>query len=366
MSFESGVVSLRMFYLPEALPPGHVRLFAKQAMPPIEVLGREAAQGWVTGRHLLDRAITEETARVAGYLRLTLAKAQRKIPEALLRAECMIEELARMQADGTAFLKREVRTEIKKQIIERLMPTMPPALTGIAMVFDEGNAILYATATSDSQVEAFTLAFNQAMGLAPVPVTAETAALQRKRIKAQSLAPASFSPELADELVGHSLGQDFLTWLWFHSEHRGGLVQIEGQEVGVMLEGPLVFVMEGEGAHITSLRNGSPLHASEAKTALLSGKKLRKARLTMAMGQETWSTMLDADSFVCSGLKLPKSEQSLGPVDRFQERMLSLERFRQALLGFYDYFLEERRDPARWQAVQKEIHAWVSGRQSRR
>jgi hypothetical protein len=366
MSFESGAVSFRLFHLPHALPGGHVRLFAQQALPPINVLGREPLQGWVTGRHLLDRTITEETAFAAGYLRLTLTKAERKIPEALLRAECTMEELAVMQAEGTAYVKRDKRTEIKKQIVERLLPTMPPTLSGMAMVFDERNKVLYAAACSEKQVEVFALAFQQAVGVSPVPLTAEAVALQRKRIRVGSLPPTSFSPELEDELAPQSIGQDFLTWLWFHWEHRGGVLNVDGQEVAAILEGPLVFVMEGEGAHVATLRNGAPLIASEAKTALMSGKKLRKAKVTLSLGQETWTALLDADSFTFSGMKIPKSEQDLGPIDRFHERMLSLERFRGAFLGYYDRFLEERSDAAGWKTVQKDIHAWASGRQSRR
>jgi hypothetical protein len=363
LAFESGSISFRMFELDGSLPRDYVKRFASHAPPPLETLGREPIGGWVTGRHLLDSAINDETAHLAGYLRLTLMKAEKKIPEALLRAECRMEELAEMQESGAA-LKRQKRSEIRQEVSDRLFPTMPPTLTGLPMVYDPQHDALYAGAMSEKQVDAFVLAFREAAGRTPLPVTPAVAALKRKGVNARDVAPASFSPEIEDELVGNSLGQDFLTWLWFFSEARGGLLATDDGEFGVMIEGPLTFVLEGNGAHEALLRKGSPLVSAEAKTSLLSGKKLKRAVLTMARGNDTWQAGVDADEFVFRGLKLPKGEQ-LDFVSRFQERMLALHAFQQAFLRFYDRFLEERGSAAQWKQTLREIRAWVSGRTAR-
>ena len=116
MGFEGGALSYRAFYLSGKLPDDVVKRFAKYAIPAIETLGNGELNGWVSGRHLLDRKITEENAFLAGYLRLTLVKAEKKIPEALLRAECKIEEFALMAAEGKAFVTRSERSEIKKAV----------------------------------------------------------------------------------------------------------------------------------------------------------------------------------------------------------------------------------------------------------
>lgn len=81
MGFESGAISFRAFYLPGGMPEDFVARFARHAAPPVDRLGRDPVSGWVTGRHLLDRFIEEDTAIVAGYPRLTLMKAEKKIPE---------------------------------------------------------------------------------------------------------------------------------------------------------------------------------------------------------------------------------------------------------------------------------------------
>jgi len=188
--------------------------------------------------------------------------------------------------------------------------------------------------------------------------------LKRKHISVMDIQPTSFSPECPDELAEDSIGMDFLTWLWFYFEERGGMLTVEEQPYAIMIEGPLTFYMEGSGAHVTVLRKGEPLVSSEAKTALLVGKKLRHAKIVVARGEESWSAMLDAKTFVFRGLKIPKGE-AMDSVGRFEERMISLEKFRDALFSFYDRFLDERLDSARWQETQQVIHRWVTSRVGR-
>lgn len=277
MSFESGSVSFRGFYLKSAMPDDAVRRFADHALPPIDSLGREPVTGWVTGRHLLDRNITEDSALVAGYLRLTLVKAERKIPVPLLRAECMMEELAATQAEGLEYLKRDQRIKIKKEVTDRLLPGMPPQLKGIPIVASRGDDFVFAGATSEQQCEALMIHLGQALGTELVALTPESAALKRKGHSIRDLVVTSLSPECADEEVSENPGMDFLTWLWFYSEKRGGEIETGHGTYAVMLEGPLTFVMEGSGAHEASLRKGSPLQSIEARTALLGGKKLARA-----------------------------------------------------------------------------------------
>jgi len=362
MGFEGGSLSYRAFYLSGKLPEDMVKRFAKHAIPPIDTLTDGEINGWVSGRHMLDRKITDENAFLAGYFRLTLVKAEKKIPEALLRAECKIEELARMSAEGKDFLKRGERIEIKKAVIDRLLPTMPPTLTGIPVLFDTSSEVLYAGATTESQMDVLVIKFQEAAGVKLIPLTPQTASLKRRHISVEGVEPTSFSPELEDPLAGGNIGQDFLTWLWFYSEMRGGLMTIEKDQYGVMLEGPLTFYLEGDGAHLTLLRNGAPLVSSEAKTAMLSGKKLVSAKITMSHQQEMWSVMLDANNFIFRGMKIPRAEEEIDAVSRFQQRMVSLDRFMNAFLSYYDRFLDERLDRKQWKPVQKDIHKWVSDR----
>ena len=249
MGFESGSVGFMMFTVPQGLPPTCIDRFAAYALPPIDTLSTGSISGWVTGRHLLDSAITNETAHFAGRLRLALAKAERKVPESLLRAECRMEELAVMAAEGKDYVDRRTRSEIKRQVTERLLPRMPPTLTGIPIVYEAGSHILYAGATTEKQHDALVLALREALGVTAIAVTPLTAAVERKHVRVDELPPCSFSPEIEDILGGNTPGKDFLTWLWFFFEARGGTMQVDGQTCAVMIEGPLTFYIEGQGAH---------------------------------------------------------------------------------------------------------------------
>ena len=363
MGFESGSITFRMFYVPKGLPEDCVERFAALTPPSLDSLGDGAINGWVTSRHLLDSNIVEETAYVAGYLRLTLMKAERKIPPALLRAECKMEELAEMAANGYSYLKRSVRSEIKQEIMKRLLPEMPPTLTEIPFVYDSRNELLYAAASSDKQIDALTIMFNRATGVSLVPVTPATAAIMRKSVDVRDIPPTSFSPECDDAESSDSLGQDFLTWLWFFSEARGGMMNIDGVDFAVMIDGPLTFVHEGAGAHEAIVRKGSPLVSAEAKTALHSGKKLCRAKVTLARGEELWSVTMDADDFMMRGLKVPKGE-AVDAIGKFEERIIMLKLFQDTLLTFFDRFLDERADVSKWETTIKDIREWVTERKT--
>jgi len=367
MSLEHGSISFRIFRLPHRLPKDVVERFARHAAPPLKSMGTDPVHGWVGGRHLLDVPITEENAFHGGHLRLVLLKAERKVPKSLLRAECMLEELAHMRAENKPFVDRKTRSDIRKQVMARLLPTMPPTLKGIPFVCSERDGILYAGATSETQTDAFCLNFRNTTGLDSIPLTAETAALELGT-STRAWGKTSFTPELPDSAMEETPGQDFLTWLWFGSEARGGLFDTQQHgRVAVAVEGPLLFSRVGEGAHVMSLRDGLPTISAEAKTALLSGKKLERAKLLLARSSdETWSCSFDADAFVFRSLKLPESKEMLDAASGFQDRIQKLDLFREILFDLFAQFAAERGEPSRWANTQKQIHRWVADRTSKR
>ncbi|MCX6997862.1 MAG: recombination-associated protein RdgC [Kiritimatiellaeota bacterium] len=365
MGFESGSVSLRLFHLPQPLPERVVPRFARHALPPLDTLGAGKVVGWVSGRHLLDRQLTDANALYGGYLRLTLVAAERKIPAALFRAECKLEELAQLAAGGQDRLSARARSDIRQQVTARLLPQMPPQLKAIPFVSEPAGARLWAAALADKQTDEFLLHFHQATGLSPIPLTPEAAAA-RRQVDVRQWDVSCFSSEAAGEPVSDRAGHDFLTWFWFISEARGGMAAVPGLgSFGLLLEGPLTFVMEGGGAHEVILRKGEPRLSAEAKAALVSGKKLKRAKITLTRGDQTWTCALDAENFVFRGLRLPTTEQ-VDAVSRFQDRLRQIELFQDAFLGIYDQFLAERNDAARWENTLLEIRRWVADRATRR
>ncbi len=362
MPFDRGSVSFRVFELPEELKESSLEKFANSAAPPINTLSSEPITGWVSSYHLLDRELTEENSFIAGYLVLALMKAEKKIPDALLRAYCRMEELVEMRARGAAFLNRKAKREVKERVVEMLQPDMPPTLTGIPMAFDFSRQTLYAAAMSDKQIDAFVLAFREATGIVPMPVNPQHAAMRRKRINTRDLEPANFSPDPGVD-SSDNIGLDFFTWLWFFWENGGGVFSVQGSDrpFGVIIEGPLTFVTEGGGAHETLLKKGTPLLSVEAKASLLGGRKLRRGKVTIARGDDMWSFNFDAESFAFRSVKLPKGDGE-DETTRFQERMLFLNTLLDAVWTLYDTFLELRADRAKWDDTLEKMHSWISSR----
>jgi hypothetical protein len=360
MAFDSGSVSFRLFYLQQSYDTGLVEAFAKNAAPPIASLNKDPISGWVTGRHLFDREITEEKCVFGPYLHAVYMRAEKKVPASLLRAHCKMEEDVEMRARETDVLPRAVRSEIKQRIEDSLLPNMPPTLSSIPVAVDFRNDLLLAGAMSDKQIDTLSPFFKETVGTLPILLTPETAALKRKQVNANDLDPVTFSPDDTLEPPTEStLGMDFFTWLWFAWEKEGGVYHLpDGREFGVMLEGPLTFFREGKGAYEAVLRKGTPINSREAATALLCGKKLRRAKVIIGQGDNVLSATLDSD-FAIRSLKLPKGEQT-DPIGQFQERMLAIETFWGAWLSLYDRFLDLRTDPQQWKKTLSAMKQWVS------
>lgn len=270
-----------------------------------------------------------------------------------------------MQAQGVDRVSGSVRREIRRSIEARLTPQAQPQLRGIPFVYDALRELVYAGALSDKQVDAFQIHFAQAVGFSLIPVTPDMAAIKRHQANVRDWQPTSFSPERADDEVSHDPGLDFLTWLWFVAEGRGGQVKVpDVGEVAVMIEGPLLFVKEGGGAHAVGMKGGEPLCASETKSALVDGKKLRRARLTLAIGERVWSVTLDAPTFTFRSLRLPEGEK-LDQISKFQERLEMLSDFQRAFLGLFDRFVQERISHHDWDNTLKQMAAWITERRTR-
>ena len=368
MPFENGSVGFRMLELPRAFPKDWAEKFAAHRAKPLETVGAAEQRGWVTGRHLLGAHVAEDTALHAGWVRLALRQAERKVPAALLRAECRMEELAVMAAEGKSYLKAKVRTEIRQTVTERLLPAMPPQLRAIPFVYQPGARHLYVAALATAPLDVFRAALAATLGFGGEPATPETLGAMLHRADLRGLPGTCFSPDMDDAAMEPAPGREFLTWLWFKAETQHGRIALaQGGELGVLLEGPLTFLHEGNGAHAVVLKKGAPENSIEAKTCLLGGKKLKEARITFALDERnTWSFGFEADQFLVRGLKLPQGEERLDAVSRFQERMNGLEQWREIFLDLFGAFVAVRTDAKEWRATTADVRAWVQGRPGRR
>lgn len=105
------------------------------------------------------------------------------------------------------------------------------------------------------------------------------------------------------------LGQEFLTWLWFKSEERGGAVRLENSGIDVELVFEKHILLEsGEGESYEKLIcQGLQAELKEARTGLAMGKKIEQARLLLTRDAYEYHLTLKGSLFEFRSVRLPKT-----------------------------------------------------------
>ncbi len=359
MPFDRGSFSLSIFKLTQDLPDNALELFNSSNAGKLDEVKDEPQVGWVSGRHLLERRIDDETAFLGGYIYLNLRTALRKIPAALLKAETKMEELAYIKATGNPDVPRKAKKEIKETIIENRLPQMVPTISGIPIVVDQNDNTLYAGATSIRQIDTLLGFINDTLKIAPIQITAEELMIEEK-INPRDFQGFSFTDNEPDD---YTPGRDFLTWLWYFSEEEGGEVEVKGYEkFAMMIDGPLSFIADGQGALESVVRKGNPLKSAEARAALNVGKKLKKAKIIFCRADEIWSAGFDADNFTFSSVSLPEGEE-MDYASRFAERINNLHIFTKVFKSFFNRFITQTQE-SDWPSKLEKIKNWVKNRES--
>lgn len=361
MSFTQGPVNVTMLKLSQKLPENFLELFEAYAARPLEEVKDDPQLGWTSGRHLLETQINDATAICGGHLYLNLRKAERKIPALTLKTLCQREEQIYLTANKVEFVPKSVKRDIRQNAIDATWPKMPVQFSGIPFVVDLASNILYAGTTSQSQLDDLVCMFYKTTNVEPYHYTIKEMCADLGITEAD-LPSVSFSPESKPRDL--TPGRDFLTWLWFHNETTGGVSKYD-PSFTVMLEGPLTFAGDDEtqGAHDITVKNGGcPLRSSEAKSALLVGKKLKKAKLAITRRNDIWGCTFDADKIVFSSLILPEGEE-MEHNSRFQERIQNLDFFRQAIRYYFREFCYITRE-LDWPETEQAIQAWAINRDS--
>jgi hypothetical protein len=359
MPFDRGTFSLSILKLTGDLPSDALEKLDAMKAGKLDEVKDEQQVGWVSGRHLLERRIDEETAFLGGHIYLNLRTAQRKVPSALLNAEAKMEELVYIKATGNSDVPRKVRKEIKEDIIEKRLPQMVPSISGLPLVIDQTDNTVYLGATSVRQIDNFLAVFNDSVDIAPIQMTAEEIMIEEK-VDPRKYMGMPLSDSEVDEI--YSPGRDFLTWLWYFSEEENGTLEVENYgKFAVAIDGPLSFIADGKGALESVVRKGNPLKSAEARAALNVGKKLKKAKLLICREKETWTAGFDADNFTFSSVGLPEGEE-MDYASRFAERINNLHIFKNVFRALFVKFVTQA-NADDWKDKVAAIKKWVEVRE---
>ncbi|MCI5224790.1 MAG: hypothetical protein D3924_19510 [Candidatus Electrothrix sp. AR4] len=104
------------------------------------------------------------------------------------------------------------------------------------------------------------------------------------------------------------IGQEFLAWLWYKSEERGGSVELpERGDIIVVFEKHMLLEY-GEGPESEKLIcRGLQTELKEARAGLALGKKPEQARIRLGSGDYEFGITLTAASMEFRSVRLPKT-----------------------------------------------------------
>jgi hypothetical protein len=364
MPFDHGNVSFTICSLPKKLTLSALDSFAEHKAKTLKHATEEPHYGWVTGRHLLDTNISENTAILGGHLFLQLQSAVRKVPSALFKAECRMRELTYMEDQRSEFVPRKIRTKIKDDVRDQLLPDMPPTVTGIPFVIDDVNEIAYVGATSPRQLDRFNEQFYETLSHDAAPLTPDFASDILFSINADTLYPLFFSTAKGE--ADGFFGRDFATWIWYFQEMERGVFEVDDYgEFSIAIDGPLTFAADGPGALESVVRKGVPTASAEAKAALSVGKKIRACKITLVRDREIWTFTLDADNFAFKGVNLPQMGEAMDKHSVFEERIMALTIMRNAFFTLFKRYLDIASDKKKAEALNRKLQDWVENLSSR-
>lgn len=162
------------------------------------------------------------------------------------------------------------------------------------------------------------------------------------------------------------LGQEFLTWLWFKSDERGGSIDVPTHgDIQVLFERHLLLEYADGDLLEKVICQGPQAELQEARTGLAVGKKLEQARMIVRLGDHEWRLTIKGSMLEYRSVRPPKtmsqSEESNDPAAQeglLLDRIGLFETLARILDDLFRMYLEVRVS-ADWPAELEHIRAWT-------
>ncbi len=162
------------------------------------------------------------------------------------------------------------------------------------------------------------------------------------------------------------IGQEFLTWLWWKSEERGGAVELPGRgDIIVVFEKHMLLeVGEGESSE-KIICSGLQTELQEARTGLKMGKKLEQARIQIMFNDYEFNFTFAAALMEFRSVRLPKTAGQEGNDNNPEEqegmtleRIYLFEELVKIMDELFTLFITLRISPE-WREELLKIRSWV-------
>jgi len=390
MSFDSGSISFRRFAVVgphiESITQDILDTLAAHTLRSPDIGVPELTEyGFCGGRHILDNEFSFDRNVFADCLSFALRIDTNKIPADVQRAHLIIEEEAAAKDNPSGFIskvqKKDAKDAVRRKLEEDLRAGRFRSTKMLPILWDFEHRILY-TAANPKQFELLAELFERAFNLSLQPLTAGSLALRLlepdgRRRDYEDFKPTRFiigpdgesqfpdypwtlkSPEPKD-----FLGNEFLLWMWFHSETSDEIRVREpsgsaaGSSCSLVFEKSLDLDCAYAQTGKVSVRSTAPARMPETRHALRTGKLPRKAGLLLEAHRQEFSFTLNPESFTLSSTKLPQVEDAETPRAVFEERITLLRDLCNVLDSLFNTFLLLRAS-ATWESQTASIRRWI-------
>jgi recombination associated protein RdgC len=357
MGFLKGSMTFSQYRVTGEIPADFNNIFDEQvkryAFPDFIGAAAEKAAGWTDVEDPLDTEFAGGKYNFGNYLIFSLRIDKKVVPPALLRIKCLQVEKEYIAKRDIAKIHRKQREEIKEAVRGDLLKKVQPIPSFFEVCWHPQEKSLLVSSLSDKVVDDFHALFHEAFNFAFHPFLPWD--------------PQYLSPEFAAHLAspeGLPWGREFLTWLWFKSEERDGMIAVSpGEEVDIHFVRRIVLA-SGDGDYSEQVVcQGIRSDLKEGKEALRQGKLIKEGRIKLCRDAANWEFTFKADRFQFQSMKLPEAmemeEDEKDNEGKTLERVYLLEQAVKTMERLFNLFLQIRLSPA-WEAEEKgRIAAWL-------
>ncbi|MFI4859833.1 MAG: hypothetical protein ACIAXF_04025 [Phycisphaerales bacterium JB063] len=404
MPFTSGRVSFARFHVSGDTPPAvdetFLELLHEHRFRETEIgAPDEVEAGFVTAEHLFDTQFTFEKVAYGRYALFSLRIDTHKVPAEVKKAYQKMNEAAAAGASPTGFASKQEKREAKelagRQVSEDLAAGRFRKSKSVQMVWDLPGGTVYSANASNAVTEQLVRLMRQAFNIQLEPLSSGTLAglllsEQGRSRDYEDISPSAFTKPPAETgprdeeddgmpqpkgtpicpWVTKSidlkdfLGNEFLTWLWWHCEVKEGIVETEMGELFVTITKTLDMDCAWEIGGKQTLRCDKPTSLPEADDALRTGKWPRKVGLLLSDGEHHWELTLQGDQLNTSAAQLPDIEDAQTDREVTEQRLALTGALSRSVNALYAAFLKQRTATG-WAGKRETISAWIKQRHTK-
>lgn len=403
MPFTSGRVTFCRFHVSGDSPPAvdetFLELLHEYRFRETEIgAPDEVEAGFVTAEHLFDTQFTFEKVAYGRYALFSLRIDTHKVPAEVKKAYQKMNEAAAASESPTGFAskaeKRDAKELAGRQVSEDLAAGRFRKSRSVQMVWDLPGGTIYCANASNAVTEQLVRLMRQAFSVQLEPLSAGTLAglllsEQGRSRDYEDISPSAFTPPPA-ETSRHDdedgmpqakgtpicpwvtksidlkdfLGNEFLTWLWWHQEAKEGIIETEQGELFITITKTLDMDCAWEVGGKQTLRCDKPTSLAEADDALRTGKWPRKVGLLLSDGEHHWELALQGDQLHTSAAQLPEITDAQTDREVIEQRLTLTGALSRSLNAMYATFLKQRTATG-WSAKRETISAWIKQRRGK-